>query len=338
MRRFSTMVLVTITTLAATATARADALPAKDSTSSFGFNHGLGFSDGTLYLYTGDSIHTVDIANPANPTFTLHMTGIESALGGGARPAEGAIATADNGQALVALGFSGRGALKLDLDAKTMQPVADYDEANLYSAALRADGNAYVQWVADDWSTATRIDHIAPGLAVTTGVADPADLASGGMAFDAAGNLIVGTFDWWNGLAKFYRVAAADLAAFEADATAPTLEFLGQGPANGNGALVVGHDGQIFFNTTTGIGRFDPVAGVVTNLYRDVLDPDLFGYGPNAPLNGLAYDATGQQLIFAEYDSGQDAYFLRFVAVPEPVSLAIMAGGVLLLTTRRRSL
>lgn len=317
------------------ATAHATLLPAKDSSSPFGNNYSLGFSDGVLYLYTGNSIYQVDRTDPDNPVFTLHMTDLEQAFDGPTRAAEGGMAIADNGQAFIPFGFTSRGVLKVDLNAKTTQEITAYDETNIYGAAGRADGNFYAQAEAEDGSTSTRIDRVTPGLTVTTDVADPQDLSSGGMAFDSAGNLIVGTFDWMNGQANFYRITATELAAFESNSTTPTLTFLGSGAANGNGTLLVDKDGLIFFNTTTGIGMLDPDTGNVTNFFRDILDPDLFTYA-NLPLNGLAYDPDTHELIFAQYNETLAGYELTSVIIPEPATALMVLGVAAWLGVRRR--
>ena len=154
--------------------------------------------------------------------------------------------------------------------------------------------------------------------------------ASGGLAFDVDGNLFVGTFTPGAfpdpiGDARFFRISATDLAAFASDGTAVTATFLGQGSANGNGTIVVTRNGQIFFNTSTGIGRFEPLKRQVTNFYRDILDRDLYDLdSAKLPLNGLAYDFSTDQLVFAAYDTPSDAYHLVFLDVPEPASSILL--------------
>ena len=325
--------------------ALADALPAKDSTSPFAFNHSLAVSGDDIYLYTGDSIYSVNLTDPSDPIFTRHIGGLESAFGGERRAAEGGLFTNDDGSALVTFGFTSGGVLAVDLDTKAITPVTDYDDANIFSAAGQSDGDFYTQFAAADFSTATRIDYLPPSLDVTPGVADPGDPSSGGMALDNEGDLIVGTFDFGNfpdpvGRANFFRIAADDLAAFEATGASPTLEFLGGGDATGNASVVTDDDGRIYFNTTTGIGLFDPATGEVSNLFRDITDPATFTYGGfTAPLNGLAYWEDRDALLFADYNDAAGVYELRVLpvgAVPEPATSLLLGAGVVLLAVRRR--
>lgn len=328
--------LMTVVSLASPATLLAAPLPLRDTTSEFGVNYSLGFSDGTLYVYTGDSIYIADLSDESDPSFSLHMSGLESAFGGEVRRSEGVMVTAPGGRALISFGFSDRGVLAVDLGAKTTQPIAAYDTANIYSAAGRPDGTFYVQNAVG--TTPNQVDRVAPDLTVTPGVADPADLASGGMAFDALGNLYVGTFDYNLsspiGEAHFYRISAADIAAFEADGTTPTLEFLGSGASNGNSSMVAGDNGLLYFTTTTGIASFDPSTGLIDEVYLSVVDPDIYAY-EFEPLNALAYDTVTDRLVFAEHVGG-GAYELRFLAVPEPSMAMLLAPAVLVAFRRTR--
>lgn len=339
-----TLCVGAFTVTAAPLAALADPLPAKDSTSPFAFNHSLAFSGDDLYLYTGDTIYSVDVSDPADPMFTPHITGLESAFGGGRRAAEGGLFTSPNGTGLVTFGFTSGGVLAVDLNTNAVTPVADYDTANVFSAAGQGDGDFYTQFADRNFpaSTATRIDYLPPSLDVVAGIADPGDLSSGGMAFAPDGDLIVGTFDFGRfpdpvGTAKFYRITAADLTAFEANGTSPTLTFLGGGDATGNASVVVDDAGRVFFNTTTGIGLFDPDTGEVSNFYRDIVDPATFTYGGfTAPLNGLAYWDERDSLIFAEYDDAAGVYQLRVLPVPEPGAGMVLAFAVMASLAKRR--
>lgn len=313
-------------------TMHGDPLPPKDSGASFGSHHGLGFSDGVLYLHTGDTIYTVDLTDPNDPLFTSHMSGLRSTFGtGAARAFEGGFATAPGDAAMINMGFTDGGVLSVDLNAKTIVVVADFDADNVFSTAGRIDHTFYAMWSDPNLTTSTFLYHVAPNTLSTQQMVDPASGdASGGMAFESNGDLVAGTFDFINGDAKFYRISAADLATFESVGAVPTAMLLGSGSANGNVNVVVDRDGLVFFNTTTGIGLLDPSEPTVLNFYHDILDPNLFNYdGFKLPLNGLAYDELNHQLVFAEFNSGIDNYELAFLPIPEPTVAAILlAAGV----------
>lgn len=339
MLRASILFLAVGIALSFQTTATANPLPTKDGGAPFGNHHGLGFSDGTLYLHTGDSIYTVDTANPSDPEFTLLLGGIRSAFAGPQRVFEGAFAAADGGHALVSMGFTDGGVLHVDLAAPSATPIADFDTDNIFSAAARRDLPFYATWVDPAFATSTFVYHVDTASQAPEEVVDPAagtGEASGGMAFDTAGNLVVGSFDFINGRARFYQILATDLLAFEMQGTTPPTTLLGESPANGNANVVAAMNGDIYFNTTTGIGRFNPTDSGVNNIYRDILDPDLFNYDPfRQPLNGLAYDEATQQLVFAEFNPFLEVYELVFLQVPEPAALPVIVGGALAFLRQR---
>ena len=326
-----------------TSPAWADTMPAKDSSSLYPTNYGLGYSDDVLYLHTGDSIYRVDATDPADPSFSQVIGGLQSAFPDydqfGERWFEGGFATAPGGKAFVSFGASHGGALLVDLTHPTTTAVADFDTANLYSAAGQADGDFYTMFVDPDWTNPTQVYRVDGQTGNATYATDPStDPASGGMAFDAEGNLYVGTLNYLTSpnTVHFFRIDAEDLAIYEAGGGAPGATALGGSEANGNGQMVVDHEGNIYFNTTTGIGRFDPLTGQTSTLYGDLLDPNLFTYGNTTPYSGLAYDAAGDRLVFGEYDADLGGYELRFVAVPEPAGAAVLLLGAAMLLRRRQ--
>ncbi len=319
-------------------------LPAKDSTAAFGNNYGLGFSNGDLYLHTGDSIYVLQDDGAGGQTFNLHMSGLESAFTGFRRAFEGTFATAPNGQALVSMGFTDGGVLLIDLAAKTSRVVPDFDgdgqdNDNIFSAAGRSDGTFFANWVSPaffpvDATKVYRIDPVTLGTALVKDVNPGKN--SGGMAFDSHGNLIAGTFEPQGtfpdpvGTASYFRIAADQL-----DQANPQVDTLGTGSANGNAFVATDADDNVYFNTTTGIGVLRAGETVAQNFFGDITDPNLF-FTPQITLEGLAFDPLTNSLFFAQKFS--NGFELVSLVVPEPgtASIVFMLATAMAVQLRRR--
>ncbi|MEX0885875.1 MAG: hypothetical protein WD009_05495 [Phycisphaeraceae bacterium] len=320
----------------------ADALPATDGSAPWGNSYSLAYSGGELYLHTGDSLYLIDDADRDNITFETHMTDLELAFGGGRRWFEGAFATDADGHALMSMGYSDRGMLRLDLASQTAQTVSAFDDDNIFSIAGRRGGHFYAMWADPDFvapESFTHIYHVGPdGEPVFAFDPAPGD-NSGGLAFTPDDDLIVSSFVPGGGplgTNRFFRVLAADLAAFEADGSEPGVELIAElTQTNSTSTLIVDRDGLVFFNTTTGIGYIDPNTGDAGTFRGDIADPDLFSYA-NVPLDGLAYNADTHELVFAEFDADIGDYHLRYAVVPEPGSATLVAAAGLVVMLRRR--
>ena len=323
-------------------------IPAKDASSEFAA-YDLGFSDGDLYLYSGDSIHLVDFTNPMDPKFSLHMSGLESAFGGERRSFDGSFATGPGGKAAVAMGFTSGGVLLVDLNEKTTSVLPDLngddENDNVFSMAASSEGTFYATWVSRSFTPvdATKIYQIDPDTGIGTLVEDvDPGRNSGGMAFDPFGNLLAtsfeptGAFPDPTGKLRLFRVPNGDLS--DAD---PNAISLASGSANGSSFLAVDDDANVFFNTMTGIGLIANGSSVATNFFGNIQDPNLFGPpftdDPATLLEGLAYDAADNRLVFTRLvDNDTNAYELVFMNVPEPATLAIVVGGGLVMVRRSR--
>ena len=322
------------------AAVRADAiLPARDGSYSFFYSYGLGYSDGNLYVHTGNTIYQF---NPNNQLFTSVATNLESAFpsnpGPSPRPFAGGFATGPGGQAMVTFGYPDGGVLAVNLSNGQAQSVPALDTANVYSGASNTAGRFIGVLTTSDYSVSTRLEDVNTGTLTAQDIVDVAPgatIASGGLAFDSAGNLVVGTLDYSSNTVAFYQISASELAAYYASGTTPSYTLLGQGTANGDGNIVVANSGDIYFDTTTGIGVLNHETGTVSNFLGDINDPNLFNYGMTPPYQGLAYNPTTNQIVFAQEVGTGSSYTLSFVTVPEPASLLLLCAGGLLLAGRR---
>jgi hypothetical protein len=272
------------------------------------------------------------------------MNGLESAFSGGQRAYEGSFATGPGQSAAVSMGFSDGGVLVIDLNAKTADVVPDFDgdssdDDNVFAlAASPINGTFYAVWASRLFAPvdATKVYKIEPGTLVTTLIKDVDNgHNSGDLAFDAAGNLFVssfeptGTFPDPTGTTRMWRVNAADL-----DDPNPNAVLLASDQTNGSVFLKVDQHGNVVLNTTTGIGVAASGASTIENIYGDILDLNLFGppvtaQPPDATLEGLAYDLVRDQIVFAKLvDPQTDRFELVFMEIPEPVCATMVLIGI----------
>jgi len=337
----------------AVAVAGGDSLPVKDSSASFGSNYGLGFSDGVLYLHTGDSIYTVDISDQTDPKFSIHMSGLESAFADGQRAFEGGFVTGPGQTAAVSMGFTDGGVLMIDLNAKTTAIVPDFDgdssdDDNIFGLAVSpVSGAFYAVWASRSFYPvdATKVYKITPGTLVTELVENLGHgHNSGDLAFDASGNLFVSSFEPTGifpdptGSARLWGVAAADV-----DDPNPNALLLASDQANGSVFLKVDQHGNVVLNTTTGIGALISGSTTFQNIYGDILDLNLYGPPstaqlPDAILEGLAYDLARDQIVFTQLvDPQTDRFELMFMGIPEPATAIMVIFGLAIgFTCRQR--
>lgn len=318
--------------------------PPKDSTALFGSYYGLGFSDGELYLHTGNSIYVLDRSGGETPSFRLYMTGLEFAFGGPRRGYEGAFAAGPGGKALVSMGFTDGGALLVDLATRTTRVVPDFDgdgsnDDNIFSATVGAEGRIYAMWASRRFFPvdATKVYAIDPVTLETRLVADvnPGEY-SGGLALDSQGNLYAGTFvagQFPNpvGTAKLFLLNAGEL---NGNGLA-RASLVGGGASNGNIWTVVDRKGSVFIGTPTGIGVLRPGSTKIRNFYGNITDEGLFS-NPKFILEGLAYDPVNDRIAFLETEKGTVQYVPKVLPVPEPASLAMLIVGVICCSSRRK--
>lgn len=343
--RFSILAMAFLL-LTAARPAAALTVPPLDSASPFA-EYGMGYSDGDLYLHTGDTIHRLGQDGGGNDQWQPHVTGLESAFASGPRAYEGAFATAPGGRAAVAFGFTDGGVLTVDLAATTTAEVPALDTDNLFSLAGAPDGTFYGMKAFFDLNTftfnATQIVHIDPVTGNVDVVVDelsPGEF-SGGLVVDDDGNLYASTFfsafPAPVGTATIWKLSAAELALPN-----PTPLVIGSAATNGANAMAVNSLGDLFFASQTGIGVLRNGASSAETFFGDLtLDP--FS-GPTAfrISNALTVDPATDELLFIDR-SGQTPTLVRLpsivngvVVVPEPGSAMLLGAAGMVLAGRLR--
>jgi len=328
--------------LASAGSAAALSLPPQDSGNFFPVVKSDG---GVLHAYTGDRIWQLDDSDPGNPQFVEVVSGL-SFFGAETAPrTTDGIFDVRNGVAASAPGFAG--GLKItDVGTSTTQEVAALDTANLFSVAVAPGGDVYAQRVAPDFSVNTELIRVdGSTLAVETVVPElkPGDF-SGGLTFDAAGNLYASTFGdltFPTGTATFFKIAADEL-----DEVNPAVELLGTIEGiNGAGSLAVDAAGNLYYSSFTAVSQFLG-DGQFEVLFGDPTE-NAFGASTFAVDPGLAYDATTDSLVFSGRNTTQSnsnsLVTLPNVSgegdaasVPEPATMAAGLAALAALCGRRR--
>lgn len=325
--------LVLLTVLGLHTAAVAVTLPAKDSGNAFS-SHGLAIYAGDAYLLTGDTLWSKSLADDSG--FTVVAAGLRGTLPH-APSFDGGLAISPGGLAVAWMGFEG-GAVTIDLNAAdpaaTVAALPDLDGPgdgqpdNFYSVAGGPDGSLYTMR-ADGTSFTEVYTFDTAGNAQSLGDVNPLHF-SGSIAVRDDGVIFAST------LVSNYPAAVADVFfyTYDPDASTPSWELLLEGDATGNTGLTFDAEGNLYFNTTSGIGVVRDGSSTIENLYGDILDPDTFDpINVGVRLEGLAYDAASNRLYFAER-AGDGSFFLNSLAVPEPAAGLAMLSLVFLAARR----
>jgi len=228
---------------------------------------------------------------------------------------------------------------------------------NFFDAGTHpVSGQIFATW-ADGWGSGNNNRIVQVSLAgngsTTDVVSLPTDkrpdndgtwggVASGGLGFDAAGNLYMSRFEYYDGAdpdappnhlgyIDIYQITAADLAD-GAPYTANLLvnDLLGAG----SGQLVVGGNGMIYLMAGPGVvgisATSDPDSFTWENLAGDFQGD---AWGPWLYM-GLTTDQAGQILYYGEWE-GSGLQLRSLEMVPEPGCLLPVLMGVLFLRKKK---
>lgn len=307
-------------------------LPGKDSDNTFS-SYSMGLYDGSLYLTTGDSLHRLNLTD-TSAGFTSVITGLQSTLDH--KPSfDGGMAINDHGTALLWMGYEG-GVLQVDLTGSTATVVGDFNQDenpdNVFSAAGGPNNTFYTMW-SNNADVFTRVFQYDAANDTATSLGDIAPHFSGGLAVGKDGTIFAST------LLSNYPDAVADLSfwSYDPNDDTPTWTLLTQGQATGNAVLIVDERGDLYFNTSSGIGRIRSGEDAVENVYGDILDPLTFDPDKvGVRIEGLTYDPISDTLYFAQR-GGDGQFFLQSLVIPEPGTAMLILLGAAAMAAGRRS-
>jgi hypothetical protein len=292
---------------------------------------------GVLYACDGDAVWRFQ-----GSTFSQIYSGISAVADVWVDPSGFAVNAAGT-LAYVATGYSGR--------------IVEIDLAG--HAARELDG-ARGSWVYGNYGVA--VDPVAGTVFLTDSLnqdlyrVDPAGSGSlslvkhfdgafgGGIAFTPTGELIAPVATGYaayptddNFPIDLYRFSRSYLDAVAAgQAPAGDAVRYAQGlQVSGTGFVAADDDGAAYIEGLDAVYKVDSQGNLSTlcgNPALNVFDKDMAGIG----LMGLAYDAVGDRLLLAYRATGTEDWKL-FDAVPEPMTLGLVAAGLAGLWVRRRT-
>lgn len=321
--------------------------PALDSGSPFA-EYGLGFSGSELYLHTGNTIYRLGQDGSGNDEWQSHLPNLGNAFGSPHTNFEGAFATAPGNRAAISAGFPG-GVLLADLNnPASATNVSGLEFANVFSLAGAANGDFYGVNAFFDAGSGTfnatqviKIDGTNGNVSVLVDELSPGEF-SGGIAFDADGNLFVSsfvsTFPNPVGTTTLFRIAADQL-----DETMPTIQTLASGASNGSSTLIVNAAGDVFFGSQTGIGVLRNGSSNIETFFGDLTQNPFDGSATFDIERPLAIDPVTQELIFIDQTGAAPAFValptsaINNLPIPEPATamLTMFALGGMLMGRRR---
>jgi len=302
---------------------------------------------GTVYAFEGDTLYRLQGGG-----FQPLIAGLEAAVWPGQNMTidpSGFAVTPSGRTAYVATGMTGR-LVEVNIDTGSAQ----FGAARELTGAAMTSGSNYgvavdpltdTVYLTDSYAADVYAVDTAGAGALTLVRAFAGGLFGSGIGFSPTGDLVVpvatGYAAWptddtypvdvW----RFGRDVLDTLPAGPVPAD-PGDEFASGLAVSGSGFTAVDADGNTYLQAADGIYCVGPT-GAPSVLVGDTSANafDLVGVG----YMGLAYDAAGDRLLFAHRTDDAQPWSLHEYALPEPVTLALLAAGAggLLLARRRRA-
>lgn len=294
---------------------------------------------GNLFCFDGDTIYGF-----AGGAFTPLVTGIAAAADAWVDPSAFGVRT-DGALAYVATGYSGR-IVEVDLAAGTSRELSGARIGGYGNYGLAVDPVYGKVFVTDSTTqSAYLLDPTGDGSLTLLDDFGSTGAFGGGLAFTPDGELTIPvptayaawpTDDNYSlDVYRFSRSFLDDLAAGTI-ATGAGVKIADGVTVSGSGSAAADTHGNTYILAADAIYRVDDLGAVsvlVGDPSRNVFDVAGIGF------MGLAYDATQDRLYYAYREDIADPWQLQTLALPEPMTLSMLAAGAAatVLARRRRT-
>jgi len=293
---------------------------------------------GNLFCFDGDTIYGF-----SGGAFNPLVTGIAVTAGAWVDPSAFSVRT-DGALAYVATGSTGR-IVEVDLAAGTARELSGARIGGYGNYGLAVDPVYGKVFVTDSTTqSAYLLDPSGDGSLTLLDTFGGTGAFGGGLAFSPDGELTVPvpTASAWPAgdtctldVYRFSRSFLDDLAAGTI-ATGAGVKIASDIETDGSGAVAVDTDGNTYILSAAAIYCLDSLGDLSVlagDPSRNVFDVAGIGF------MGMAYDATQNVLYYAYREDIADPWQLQTLAVPEPMTLSMLAAGAaaMILARRRRT-
>ncbi len=295
---------------------------------------------GSLFCFDGDTIYGF-----SGGAFNPLVTGIAATAGAWVDPSAFSV-RADGALAYVATGSTGR-IVEVNLAAGTSRELSGARIGGYGNYGLAVDPIYGKIFVTDSMTQSVHLlDPTGDGALTLLDDFGSTAVFGGGIAVSPEGELTVPvpTASAWPAgdtctldVYRFSRDFLDDLAAGTVTTGAGAM-IASDIETDGSGAVAADTDGNTYILSAAAIYRVDDLGAqsvLAGDPSRNVFDASSAGIG----FMGLAYDATQNVLYYAYREDIADPWQLQTLAVPEPMTLSMLACGAaaMVLARRRRT-